>query len=277
MRKPPRLSGPALIAARIAAETPGTDAAIREVMRRGLGIDQLAKLPEMWRGPLPLDARPLQARAEPRTKVDNGLAAPSPRGWPRSAAAYAAAYSERRTTPRKVIERALEELAALALRRPTMNILAASDRSATLRDADAATERLAAGRPIGPLDGVPFLVKDEFDVAGLPTRLGSPCESDAPAERDSTVVERLRRAGAVFLGKTVCTEWGMSPIGCNVHDKMPTTRTIPPARPAARRPAPRSGSRSASPRWRPQATAADRSASPPRSTASSASSPPSVG
>jgi aspartyl-tRNA(Asn)/glutamyl-tRNA(Gln) amidotransferase subunit A len=221
MRKPPRLSGPALIAARFAAETPGTDVAIREVMRRGLGIDQLAKLPEMWRGPLPLDARPLQARSEARLPADNGLAAPPVRNWPRSASSYVSAYADRRTTPRKVVERALEELAALALRRPSMNVLVASDRAATLRDADAAAERIAQGRPLGPLDGVPFLVKDEFDVAGLPTRLGSRCESDAPAERDSTVVERLRRAGAVFLGKTVCTEWGMSPIGCNVHEKMP--------------------------------------------------------
>ena len=59
--KPPRLSGAALTAVRIAAETKGTDVAIREVMKRGLGIDQLADLPEAFRGELPLDARPVQA------------------------------------------------------------------------------------------------------------------------------------------------------------------------------------------------------------------------
>ena len=59
--KPPRLSGAALTAARIAAETPGTDAAVREIMKRSVGIDQLATLPEAWRDELPLDARPLQA------------------------------------------------------------------------------------------------------------------------------------------------------------------------------------------------------------------------
>jgi len=220
MAKPPRISGRALIAARIAAETPGTDAAIREIMRRGLGIEQLAKLPEMWRSELPLDTRPTQARA-PRTDRGAGLEPPAVGSWPRTASAYATAYASRDTTPRKVAERALDELGALSSRKPTMNVLCASDRPSTLRDADEATTRRRDGRPRGPLDGVPFLVKDEFDVAGLPTRLGSPCEPDAPAERDSTVVERLRRAGAVFVGKTVCTEWGMSPIGCNVHAEMP--------------------------------------------------------
>ena len=67
--KPPRLSGAALTAARIASETPGTDVAIREIMKRGLGLDQLATLPEAWRDELPLDARPLQAGDEEKARV----------------------------------------------------------------------------------------------------------------------------------------------------------------------------------------------------------------
>src|SRR5271165_1900431 len=99
--KPPRLSGSTLAAVRIAAETKGTDAAIREVMKRGLGIDQLLALPEAWRGPVPLDARPLAAR-EPR-KVTAPRPDPLPvRAWPRPAAAFAAAYRDRVTTPRRV-------------------------------------------------------------------------------------------------------------------------------------------------------------------------------
>lgn len=221
--KPPRLSGPALVAARIAAETPGTDAAIREVLRRGLGIGELAKLPEMWRGAVPTDTRPVQARPATARSAEAPISArrPGPSAWPRAGSAYAAAYRDGSTTPRRVIERALTELEALTRRKPNMNILVASDRGSSLRDADAATARIREGRTLGPLDGVPFLVKDEFDVEGLPTRLGSPCEPDAPAERDSTVVARLRRAGAVFAGKTVCTEWGMSPIGASAHGPMP--------------------------------------------------------
>jgi aspartyl-tRNA(Asn)/glutamyl-tRNA(Gln) amidotransferase subunit A len=218
--KPPRLAGSTLTAVRIAAETKGTDAAIREVMKRGLGIDQIGSLPEAWRGPMPLDARPLRAR-EPRYVTSAGLGALPVRSWPRPAAAYAAAYRDRALTPRKVAERALHEVERLAGLRPSMNISIAQDRDATLRDADAATTRWAEGRPLGPLDGVPFLVKDEFDVAGLPTTLGVRCQPQPLAERDATPVARLRAAGAVFVCKTVLTEWGMSPLGNNINQPMP--------------------------------------------------------
>jgi aspartyl-tRNA(Asn)/glutamyl-tRNA(Gln) amidotransferase subunit A len=218
--KPPRLSGSTLAAVRVAAETKGTDAAIREVMKRGLGIDQLAGLPEAWRGPMGLDARPLAAR-EPR-RVEAPARDPLPlRGWPHPAAAYAAAYRDRVTTPRRVAERALSEVERLSGLRPSMNISAALDRDATLRDADASAARWAEGKPLGPLDGVPLLVKDEFDVAGLPTSLGVRCQPQPAAERDASAVARVRAAGAIFVCKTVLTEWGMSPIGANVNAAMP--------------------------------------------------------
>src|SRR3954469_10226903 len=111
--KPPRLAGSTLAAVRIAAETKGTDAAVREVMKRGLGIDQIAGLPEAWRGELPLDARPLRAR-EPRGWSDTHLGPLAVRGWPRPSRAYAAAYRDRTTDPRKVAERALVEIDRLA-------------------------------------------------------------------------------------------------------------------------------------------------------------------
>src|SRR6185369_12247977 len=116
--------------------------------------------------------------------------------------------------------RALGELERLAARKPTMNVLASSDAERTRADAAASTERYAAGQPLGPLDGVPFLVKDQHDVAGLPTTLGAPA-GQPNAERDATLVARLCDAGAIFLGKTVLTEWGLSPLGANVHFQMP--------------------------------------------------------
>jgi Asp-tRNA(Asn)/Glu-tRNA(Gln) amidotransferase A subunit family amidase len=54
----------------------------------------------------------------------------------------------------------------------------------------------------GPLAGVPITVKDSFDVAGLPTRCGSPSRPATPAAEDAPAVARLRAAGAVILGKT---------------------------------------------------------------------------
>ncbi len=158
--KPPRLSGAALTAARIAAETPGTDAAIREIMKRSLGIDQLGALPEAWRDDQPIDARPLQA-AEARRWGNAGLGALPVRAWPRPTSGVRGRVSRGRVTPRQVAERALRGLDALAERRPSMNITIARDAEATLRDADSASARFQPGtHSIGPLDGVPFLVKD---------------------------------------------------------------------------------------------------------------------
>lgn len=217
--KPPRLSGSTLAAVRMAAETKGTDAAIREVMKRGLGIDQLPALPEAWRGGIPLDMRPLAAR-EPASRPPAPGALPV-RTWPRPAAAFIHAYRDGISSPRRVAERALAEVERLGTLRPSMNISIAQDREATLRDADASAARWAAGKPLGPFDGVPFLIKDEFDVVGLPTSLGVKCQPQPAAERDSTVMARMRAAGAVFLCKTVLTEWGMSPMGNNINQPMP--------------------------------------------------------
>jgi len=73
--------------------------------------------------------------------------------------------------------------------------------------ARASARRADQGLKMGPLHGVPVTVKDSFDVAGLPTRLGSYFAPDAPAEEDSPVAARLRRAGAILLGKTNTPEF----------------------------------------------------------------------
>jgi aspartyl-tRNA(Asn)/glutamyl-tRNA(Gln) amidotransferase subunit A len=218
--KLPRLIGPALSVARIAAERPGISPLFRKFIKRSMGIDQLATLPESWRGEIARDARPIQARP-PRRWSDAALGALPRRAWPRPCSAYVAAYRDGAVTPRRIAERALEEIHALARRIPSMNISVACDPAVALRDADAATARYAAGQGRGPLDGVPFLVKDEFDVQGFPTTLGSRCNPGTKAARDSTVSARLRQAGAVFLCKTVLTEWGMSPLGVSVPQQMP--------------------------------------------------------
>lgn len=59
-----------------------------------------------------------------------------------------------------------------------------------------------------PLEGVSLGVKDIIDVAGLPTRSGSPVTSEAPAENDAACITRFRELGAVIQGKTVTTEFG---------------------------------------------------------------------
>jgi amidase len=70
---------------------------------------------------------------------------------------------------------------------------------ARAREADAAR---AKGRFFGPLHGVPITIKDAFDVKGVRTTFGNPAFKDHIPTRDSAVVERLRRAGAILLGMT---------------------------------------------------------------------------
>jgi aspartyl-tRNA(Asn)/glutamyl-tRNA(Gln) amidotransferase subunit A len=74
--------------------------------------------------------------------------------------------------------------------------------------ARASEARWRADAPIGELDGVPVTIKDNLDVAGLPTRSGSVTSSEKPVLEDAPSVARLREAGAVFLGKTTLPEFG---------------------------------------------------------------------
>jgi aspartyl-tRNA(Asn)/glutamyl-tRNA(Gln) amidotransferase subunit A len=84
--------------------------------------------------------------------------------------------------------------------------------------ANAADARQQASVPLGPLDGVILSIKDLFDVAGEPTTAGSQLlRTVAPALRDAVVLQRLRQAGAVVLGKTNMTEFAFTATGINPH------------------------------------------------------------
>ena len=86
------------------------------------------------------------------------------------------------------------------------------------RAADAADKRAVDGATLGPLDGAIVSIKDLFDVAGEPTRAGSQILADAaPATSDAPVVQRLREAGAVIVGKTNMSEFAFTGVGANPH------------------------------------------------------------
>lgn len=74
---------------------------------------------------------------------------------------------------------------------------------------------IAAGRPVGPLAGVPVGVKDLICTAGIRTASGSFIYEDFVPDEDDVVVERLKAAGAVILGKTNVPEFGYSGVGHN--------------------------------------------------------------
>src|SRR6185312_9083436 len=89
---------------------------------------------------------------------------------------------------------------------------------AALAAADAADALRRAGAVRSALDGIPVSIKDLCDVAGTVTRAGSTIlAGSSPATADALPVARLRRAGAVVVGKTNLTEFAYSGIGMNPH------------------------------------------------------------
>lgn len=69
-------------------------------------------------------------------------------------------------------------------------------------DAYASDQRRAAGTPLGPLDGIPYLAKDSYAAKGLTVASGSPAFETLVAQKDSFVIQQLRAAGAVLIGLT---------------------------------------------------------------------------
>ena len=215
----PRLSGFALsLAARIVRSRVAS-AALSTLFRRELKVTELRELPEDLRGPLPLDVRPLAGRP-PRAAIDAALAPPRA-PWSGSSATIAEAYRAGRTTPEELVDRALSAARTLAARSPSMGPLMGYADNAARSEARASTARWRAGRPIGPLDGVPTAVKEELCVRGFPWSRGTDIGDPAPRDDDATVGARVRASGAVILGITPMTEYGLTPTGINAKRTMP--------------------------------------------------------
>jgi Asp-tRNA(Asn)/Glu-tRNA(Gln) amidotransferase A subunit family amidase len=81
------------------------------------------------------------------------------------------------------------------------------DREGARAEAKRLTDELRRGQYRGPLHGIPIGIKDIFDVFDWPTAAGSRLWANSIARQDATVVRKLREAGAVFVGKTVTTQY----------------------------------------------------------------------
>lgn len=90
---------------------------------------------------------------------------------------------------------------------PTVNAVVTLDPERAMAEAAAADERLAAGAPVGALHGLPVAHKDVFETAGLRTTFGSPLFAEYVPTTDDLVVERMRAAGAISIGKTNVPEF----------------------------------------------------------------------
>jgi Asp-tRNA(Asn)/Glu-tRNA(Gln) amidotransferase A subunit family amidase len=133
-----------------------------------------------------------------------------------SASAIAAAVRAGEVSAVEVTEAALARVAA-----QDQSINAYTDVTAAraLAEAGAVDAARAQGHALGPLAGVPYAVKNLFDVAGLPTRAGSRINRErAPALRDATLVRRMSRAGGVLLGTLNMGEFAYDFTGENLHD-----------------------------------------------------------
>lgn len=217
---PPRISGKALEAlSKVASHRVGA-MAIKQIFRKDLGVDRLDRLPTSFRGRIPLDNAALMARA-PREGHDAKLGAPQYQGWARNAASLTADYAARKLDPVAVTEHVIAQARALAARANGCGPVYEYAEADALKAAQASRDRYAKGSPLGALDGIPFVVKEELAVAGLRCQAGTSVKGGGAEERDATMVRILREAGAIVIGSTAMTEYGLSPIGFNPKRPMP--------------------------------------------------------
>ena len=133
-----------------------------------------------------------------------------------SAADIAAAVTAGRVSATHIIE---ATLARIRERDPLLNSFTAVTERRALVRAQALDAAQARGERLPPLAGVPFAVKNLFDVAGLPTLAGSKINRDLlPATRDAALIERLEAAGAILVGALNMGEYAYDFTGENIHD-----------------------------------------------------------
>ena len=124
-----------------------------------------------------------------------------------SARDLAGMIRSREVSAREVMSAFLAQIARL---NPPLNaIVAKLDDHACLALADAADRELSSGRPTGVLHGLPIAFKDLEAAVGFPFTKGSPIYKDLRPTEDTVIVERLRRAGTIPIGKTNVPEFGM--------------------------------------------------------------------
>ena len=127
----------------------------------------------------------------------------------------------RRVAAGEISARAVTEalLARIAARNPALNAFTDVTAERAMREADAVDAKRRRGEPLGPLAGVPYAVKNLFDIAGLPTRAGSKINRDLPpARQDSFLGRKLAAADAVCLGGLNMGEYAYDFTGENAHD-----------------------------------------------------------
>jgi len=118
-----------------------------------------------------------------------------------------AAYKSGQLTCRQLVQRYLDRIDAYDKKGPAINAIITLNAEA-LTEADRLDAAFKASGFVGPLHGIPIIVKDQADAKGMPTTLGSVLFRDYYPDRDCFVVEQLKKAGAIILAKATLGELG---------------------------------------------------------------------
>src|SRR5665213_1640336 len=123
------------------------------------------------------------------------------------ATAMAALIRQKKLSARDVMQAHLRQIARVNPKVNAVVTLAPEDE--LMAQARAADESLAKGKLLGPLHGLPVGVKDLVETKGIRTTYGSPLFADYVPDYDALIVERMKNAGAIVIGKTNVPEFGM--------------------------------------------------------------------
>jgi amidase len=116
------------------------------------------------------------------------------------------AFRSGRLTARQLVQGYLDRINAYDKQGPTINAVITINPNA-LAEADRLDAAFRSSGLVGPLHGITILVKDEIDTAGMPTTLGTVVFKDYRPPKDAFVIDKLRKAGAIILGKTTLSEF----------------------------------------------------------------------
>src|SRR5690242_19919621 len=117
-----------------------------------------------------------------------------------------AAYKSGKLTTRQVVQAYLDRIQAYDQQGPKINAVITVNPKA-LEEADRLDAQYKSSSFAGPLHGIPVLVKDEIDTAGMPTTLGTVVFKDYRPPLDAFAIDKLRKAGAIILGKATLSEF----------------------------------------------------------------------
>jgi aspartyl-tRNA(Asn)/glutamyl-tRNA(Gln) amidotransferase subunit A len=189
-------------------------------MRKSYGVDTWQDLPADAKDGFETSDHPIPGRA-PREWGDGGLDVPDGRDG--VGEAWREAYREGRVTPVQAVEAIRARIEEGRFGAARHSPFVRHDWERARKQAEASAERWADGEPLSPIDGIPVPIKDHHAQAGVPTSSGTTYFADwqGPEEADSEVVGRLAEAGAVLIGKSITTEWGLQPTGFSPHVPMP--------------------------------------------------------